>query len=1419
MATNQPNLIQYSLNKLNNFISGAKANLKAGASNVGAAAQYAWNNLSEASKHPLQSTYKAVSDTAYNLPYVRKNYQDYPASNPLANFGVNFSTNLGQTFFSGISDVAKPIKINNPLDALQVTAQKAYGAGKMITPFINPVFDVANSVASLPGQTPLADTPRRLASGFMQGQTGIPNLANNVPDVKTKLPLLGEVDLAKAAGSMAGFTQNPINKAMFGKTTGINSLQVVKGRLANYLVTRGAKGSLEGFFMGLAGMPDKDRAKYLGGEIIKGLASEVIMDKPTELANKAVSKGLSTIGKSKAYQQAVKSLDDVIAKNKREIQLWNIKMNDGYSGEMKPLWKIEIEQRLDDILEVIRKQDGFIRIPGLKDATDEAPVTVKRGSKVVGTATDGAFVSADTPELKAKPRINLREEQGNLRIITDAMEQNTTSPFVAGKGNKVVGKMQDGSFVAADTPELKANPKINTKTEQKAVSDLTKVMEKNTKSPYDEMVATDKPWYRKVFESTTQSIQGVLKRSGKSGKQIAGLLDKAEEQGALLSGQQSNTLRKAITKLSPDEMKQFADVVEGRATADTPALEQAVTTWKSIAEDIRARATEAGIEMGNIQDYFPHFIPEAAQGGKGKAKYLQALVDKGFAPTVEAAQQRLDSIARKAAARRFGLLEKSREATANLDDLPIYETDPRKVLFSYIENANRRIADAVHFGTNDEILYNLAHQAGFEGGDETQLVTYLNRVLGKEASQNQEVKAISQGIRSVQSVKKLGFGTAFTNITQNLSTAIRTDIPTTIKTIVENIQNPAKSLELAYKTGEIDEQAFKELNADIGSGTNLVQKWLRIIGMQKTERFNRIIATNAGANYAEKLAKQLTENPGNKSAISELKRLGLDPEVILKNGLSEMDILKAARNVSGDTQFSTTPKELPYYWTGAIGKIVTQFRSFAYKQTGFIAETSKRVASEAITNGNFKPLINLLIVYGVAAPIVGEIVADAKSFIQNRSRGDMNATQRYLSNILEATSFGLLDELPALTGEYGLPGTAGAIAGPTASDAIKYADALQQLNVDRKGTRGWDEFIARTKKLRRQALRDVPGLGSALANTLVSNENVDNALPIGINQNNQKTPIGQAKPNTAYASGTGSTPDANGVTLPDNDAAKKILYDKAVDTYKNYQTKKTEILYSKEYNYEEERAEALAKLDKDFANAVDTMRATRDSGQTDTLNVKDILDMPENTAMERVSKSQEAYKKAAELIGELYYPKDKVLAPNQTEVEAALQKIGITPENASYYYFANQSDAEKIALVDETISTLKDRGEVFKYLANGRKEINGKFIVSSGVITHLEDTGVLSKEEAKQLRDFRLGEDGKANVKVSGRGSGAKIKKISIAKASGGAKIKTAKLKKLTGLKASTSSNAPSRVTPKVAVLNPNNYKVNPTIRSPKFNI
>lgn len=140
------------------------------------------------------------------------------------------------------------------------------------------------------------------------------------------------------------------------------------------------------------------------------------------------------------------------------------------------------------------------------------------------------------------------------------------------------------------------------------------------------------------------------------------------------------------------------------------------------------------------------------------------------------------------------------------------------------------------------------------------------------------------------------------------------------------------------------------------------------------------------------------------------------------------------------------------------------------------------------------------------------------------------------------------------------------------------------------------------------------------------------------------------------------------------------------------------------------------------------------------------------------------YQKAIKLKKAFSYV-DEVLDSDLSVEEQAqvLSKLGITPEQASYYNVARQPNDIKYIYVKDEISKYGDnRQQILSELIKMRQEVNNKMILSNEVVNDLVDEGILSKEEGKMLKNVKYTDKGEVKVKLTGVGRSAKIKKITL---------------------------------------------------------
>lgn len=532
----------------------------------------------------------------------------------------------------------------------------------------------------------------------------------------------------------------------------------------------------------------------------------------------------------------------------------------------------------------------------------------------------------------------------------------------------------------------------------------------------------------KAFRST----RSVIERQGENGKALGGLLQKSRDDAEIYQGQLQKALP-TVRSLKGKEFENFVEATQGKVNPLNPKVAKAVEEWQAVHPGIRDRAVGAGLDVGDLgPNYYPHFI-DYAKIFKDKNLYNQSinsLVETGQASTPEEAIGLLNHAKDVSRNRTFGNLEASREI-----DLPFYDKTPNS-LVSYIGSSAKRISQTENLGAKDEHALKLIAQAGQQGFD-TQAMKEAYNVASGAKRYGETATKVSNGLRSYESTTRLGLG-ALTNVGQNVNTGIVTGHLRTLTSAIKQLDPKTRSF--VQDTGVISDAVLNDLKQQSG----FIGKTLGHItapGFGKVESINRSIAATAGRDYGLRLAQ--------KGKIKELQRLGVTGDITGKT-LTEAQQIQVARKVVEKTQFKVDAQDLPGWADSPGGKLVSQFRTFSYKQGGFISNEVLKPAAK----GNFMPLGRLL----TALP-VGYGLYEAKRTINGRPE-ETSPTKRTLATFQNIGGAGLVFDIyqglnppnskytPA---DRRVSMALGTIGGPTAGLAGQVAGAASDL-IQRKNT-------------------------------------------------------------------------------------------------------------------------------------------------------------------------------------------------------------------------------------------------------------------------------------------------------------------------------------------------------------------------------
>lgn len=281
-------------------------------------------------------------------------------------------------------------------------------------------------------------------------------------------------------------------------------------------------------------------------------------------------------------------------------------------------------------------------------------------------------------------------------------------------------------------------------------------------------------------------------------------------------------------------------------------------------------------------------------------------------------------------------------------------------------------------------------------------------------------------------------------------------------------KNKAKAKEWFSKTGaETLKQAVQLAMMENPSKVNaMADIMLKLHLFSGTEFNNALMSASAGKWRAIIMSERLFKK-GAKSwrapfYRAELKKLGLseaDIERVIKDGPLTPEDVKTLANASfyqrRSSQFLANAFELPKFWSTPAGRLLTQFKNFAYNQTSMLYEEGVKEAYKFIKSGiktrgrAVEGDLTKIMKWAVVLPAAGAIVTKFKEagfkkigihFYEELMAGK-SWPFKMMVYIANTGNLGLaMDVLTSF--KYGKASLVPLIGGPTASDIGEFWQAL-----------------------------------------------------------------------------------------------------------------------------------------------------------------------------------------------------------------------------------------------------------------------------------------------------------------------------------------------------------------------------------------
>lgn len=460
--------------------------------------------------------------------------------------------------------------------------------------------------------------------------------------------------------------------------------------------------------------------------------------------------------------------------------------------------------------------------------------------------------------------------------------------------------------------------------------------------------------------------------------------------------------------------------------------------------------------------WFPHMLDDAATSNP--EALIRALVKRsgGRLTEVEATELLDLTPFGGQGLRRFASLEFERRVPGTLrqgvtDGIP-YIDDPIEAARRFLDSSAARAELGARFGPNGELGEVLKGLIARELGvsqSETANVLIDHILFNRSAREAQRAlglrllfpettaRRIADNLSSMQIVTKMTYGTV-PNLFQSANNVLFFGLKAGLRGLTTAINK--ESREEVIKALGFAESVFSAMRTGmIGGQPNtfmerLAQNALRFTGFTGSEQLNRIMAGGAAAAWArEGLAKSLRRGGLTGEAAVRYRRglseLGVDAQRVINRGRflrEEMDTI--IRNGVRKTQFQAGQLDVPIFWRSPWGRVLFQFKTFAFNQTKLMRDA---VFQEA-ANGNYKPLAYFVGFY----PVIGELVADTVTGLKGKDLDERDdGVIRIVQNLAQMGGLGIAYNA-VLSGRFG--DSAGFFLGPTASDLFSLGNALAQ---------------------------------------------------------------------------------------------------------------------------------------------------------------------------------------------------------------------------------------------------------------------------------------------------------------------------------------------------------------------------------------
>jgi hypothetical protein len=500
-------------------------------------------------------------------------------------------------------------------------------------------------------------------------------------------------------------------------------------------------------------------------------------------------------------------------------------------------------------------------------------------------------------------------------------------------------------------------------------------------------------------------------------------------------------------------------------------------------------------EMG-AKGYWPQEIKKATDYSKIEKQMKAAAMRNGMNSS-EADAFVNSSGWKRTGLRQWGSIDQQRKIPGTTQQkielgVPLEES-PKVALRDHLDASIVRYAVGKRFGPNGELGSFYKAAIIDEGGSEAAAHQLLDTILFESAS-NQAAAKWSKVITSSQIVTKLAWA-VIPNVFQTTITAIRFGPMAAMKGIKEGTADALSNFRMMKHFQDTLKTTDKEaiahglglMEGSILAGKTIfegnhpttfseavAEQFLKKTGFTMSERMNRMIAAHAGLGHSRDIIQRVASGELRGAnwitARRSLDSLGVDAEKVLARykatgrlGFNGEEIDQIISQSVKQTQFSTGVLDIPPAWRTPKGKVLMQFKTFAFSA----GKTMRDQVWREFDQGNYKPFLYFMTLGSVS----GEAIGAATSMIKGKPRNIPNGPARIIEDISNFGGFGLAKSLvdSALYGK-----TLDFILGPAVSTVASLGQNIMQRGV----SEGINKSLQREPTV--QAIQRGVGVGAAL---------------------------------------------------------------------------------------------------------------------------------------------------------------------------------------------------------------------------------------------------------------------------------------------------------------------------------------------------